>query len=113
MPARGPLGSLSFPAETAHQAPETLTIEFERDWIDATNVSEETLKQLLKTDKALRFDWENKWLRGDQYAHMLNHLEEYGRHFGMPKLAEKQHPENIYLEPQSKSDVFLNGSAIN
>ena len=74
----------------------------EQGWIDATNVSENMLRELLKTDKALRFDWENKWLRGDQYAHMLNHIDEYKEHFGMPKLAEKQHPENIYLEPQSK-----------
>ena len=61
----------------------------EQGWIDATNVSENMLRELLKTDKALRFDWENKWLRGDQYAHMLNHIDEYKEHFGMPKLAEK------------------------
>ena len=33
----------------------------------------------------------------------------------MPKLAEKQHPENIYLEPQSKllsSSASTRGAAI-
>ncbi len=92
MPARGPLGSLSYPPETAPQQPaafDGLIMSEETGWIDATNVSEETLKQLLKMGKALRFDWENKWLRGDQYAHTLTHIDEYGEHFGMPKLAEK------------------------
>ena len=58
-------------------------------YIDAMNVSEETLRELLKTNRPLRFDWENKWLRGDQYAHMLNNIDAYGQAFGMPKLAEK------------------------
>ena len=57
---------------------------------------------MLTTEKPLRFDWENKWLRGDQYAHMLNHIDGYRAAFGMHKMAEKQHPENIYLEPESK-----------
>ena len=70
--------------------------------IDAVNVSEEELRELLKTSQPLRFDWENKWLRGDQYAHMLNNIDLYQDYFDMPKLAEKQHPENIYLEPLSK-----------
>ena len=74
----------------------------EGGWVDATNVTEDTLKELLKTNLPLRFDWENKWLRGDQYAHMLNNIDAYREAFGMEKLAEKQHPENIYLEPQSK-----------
>ena len=49
--------------------------EASASWLDAVNVSEETLRELLKTDKPLRFDWENKWLRGDQYAHMLNKID--------------------------------------
>lgn len=75
--------------------------------IDCINVSDELLRDLLKTNRALRFDWENKWLRGDQYAHMLNNIDVYKEAFGMPKLAEKQHPENIYLEPQSKCPKIL------
>jgi len=34
-------------------------------WIDAVNITEERLKELLTMTKPLRFDWENKWLRGD------------------------------------------------
>ena len=80
-------------------------------WVDAVDVSEDTLRELLKTTKPLRFDWENKWLRGDQYAHMLNNIDGYREAFGMEKLGEKQHPENIYLEPQSKckSKIGLSG----
>jgi hypothetical protein len=52
---------------------------------------------MLKGSKPIRFDWENKWLRGDQYAHMLYNLDNYSQVFGMQKLSEKQHPENIYI----------------
>ena len=58
-------------------------------WINAVNASEDQLKELLKTGRPLRFDWENKWLRGDQYSHMLNNIDAYGQAFGMQKLAEK------------------------
>ena len=77
-------------------------LELSSGAIDAINVSEESLKELLKLNRPLRFDWENKWLRGDQYAHMLNNIDMYRTAFGMHKMAEKQHPENIYLEPISK-----------
>lgn len=92
------LGSMVFTEEVA--AP--IEAEESAGWLDAVNVSEETLRELLKTDKPLRFDWENKWLRGDQYAHMLNKIDAYREAFGMHKMGEKQHPENIYLEPMSK-----------
>ena len=32
-----------------------------------------------------RFDWENKWLRGEQYAHMLQNIDSYCGVFGMKK----------------------------
>lgn len=57
--------------------------------IDATNLNADTLKTFLHTKRPLRFDWENKWLSGDQYAHMLNNIDTYGEYFGMPKFAEK------------------------
>ena len=41
---------------------------------DARTISDDQLRALLCSPKPLRFDWENKWLRGDQYAHMLNNL---------------------------------------
>ena len=101
-----PSANGSFPVEGTDPADELDAVS-EGGWIDAVDVSEENLRELLKTKKPLRFDWENKWLRGDQYAHMLNHIDAYKEAFGMEKLAEKQHPENIYLEPQSKSLIDL------
>ena len=79
------LGSMVFTEEVA--AP--IEAEESAGWLDAVNVSEETLRELLKTDKPLRFDWENKWLRGDQYAHMLNKIDAYREAFGMHKMGEK------------------------
>jgi len=58
----------------------------------------------------MRFDWENKWLRGDQYAHMLLNINEYCKQFDMQKLGEKQHPENIYVQPESKFKYTPNSS---
>ena len=47
------------------------------------------MRELLKLNRPLRFDWENKWLRGDQYAHMLNNIDMYKESFGMHKMGEK------------------------
>lgn len=72
-------------------------------YIDVRNMEDDDLlKKLLVSKKPLRFDWENKWLRGDQYAHMLKHIDGYCTVFNMHKLGEKQHPENIYVQPESK-----------
>ena len=73
-----------------------------KPYYDAVQVSDEQLRILLTLKKPLRFDWENKWLRGDQYAHMLENIDMYCSAFGMQKMAEKQHPENIYIQPESK-----------
>lgn len=76
-------------------------------YYDARNVeSDEIARNLLRGNLPVRFDWENKWLRGDQYAHMLNNIDSYRATFGMPKLGEKQHPENIYVQPESKCRSF-------
>jgi len=34
---------------------------------------------------------------------MLHNIDAYRQVFGMPKLGEKEHPENIYVQPESKS----------
>ena len=59
--------------------------------------NDQMLKQLFNAGKPLRFDWENKWLRGDQYAHILTHIDQYCQTFGFTKFAQKMHPENIYI----------------
>ena len=73
------------------------------EYIDASQiVNDDQLRARLKGSMPIRFDWENKWLRGDQYAHMLYNLDNYASVLGIRKMAEKQHPENIYIQPESK-----------
>ena len=59
-------------------------------FIDVRSVEdEEFVRKALVGPKPLRFDWENKWLRGDQYAHMLRNIDTYCSTFGMLKMGEK------------------------
>lgn len=72
-------------------------------YYDARKIhDEEFTRHLMRENLPIRFDWENRWLRGDQYAYMLNNIEAYKTTFGMPRLGNKQHPENIYVKPESK-----------
>mmetsp|Transcript_585 Transcript_585/g.753 ORF Transcript_585/g.753 Transcript_585/m.753 type:complete len:185 (+) Transcript_585:424-978(+) len=43
---------------------------------------------------------------------MLNNIDNYREAFGMHKLAEKQHPENIYLEPRNGQVYFVRANSI-
>lgn len=63
----------------SHDIPlEPLLTEDGVQYFDSRNVADdEVLRQLLKTNLPVKFDWENKWLRGDQYAHMLNNIDAY------------------------------------
>jgi len=59
-------------------------------YFDSRNIADDDVqRQLLRTNLPIRFDWENKWLRGDQYAHMLNNIDAYQAAFGMQKMREK------------------------
>jgi hypothetical protein len=59
-------------------------------YFDSRNITDDDVqRQLLRTNLPVRFDWENKWLRGDQYAHMLNNIDAYQAAFGMQKMREK------------------------
>lgn len=69
--------------------------------MDAVGKEEEALQNFLKGDIPIRFDWANRWLKGDEYAHMLSRIEEYCNAFDFQKYTPKTHPENIYLAPQS------------
>jgi hypothetical protein len=39
--------------------------------MDATGAREQELETFLKGDVPIKFDWENRWLRGEEYAHIL------------------------------------------
>jgi len=32
---------------------------------------------VLASKDPIRFDWENKWLKGEEYAHMLRNIDQY------------------------------------
>jgi hypothetical protein len=50
----------------------------------------------------MKFDWENKWLKGEEYAHILNNLDIYCKDYNLVKFPAKTHPSSIYTEPQSR-----------
>ena len=57
--------------------------------------------QELALSPAAKFDWSNKWLKGDEYHHILSHADLYTEVFQFKKFPQKSHPRSIYLEPQS------------
>ena len=50
----------------------------------------------------LNFDWENRWLKGHEYAHILQNSEAYASNYDFRFYPAKTHPKNIYLSPISK-----------
>ena len=79
----------------------------EEKFVDSVSKSEEVLQKFLRGDIPIKFDWANRWLKGDEYAHMLSRIEEYCNAFAFQKFSPKTHPECIYLHPQSKL-IFAN-----
>jgi len=67
---------------------------------------------ILAKKGALEFDWKNKWLKGDEYAHMLKNIEIYCKKFSMLKLAHKTHPLSIYTQPQNGMIYFVEGNSV-
>jgi hypothetical protein len=61
---------------------------------------------LLKGDKPIKMDWENRWLKGDEYAHIICHMEDYCHTFNLQKFNPKTHPLCIYTEPESKFSII-------
>jgi len=70
-----------------------------KSYIDATRADETTIRDLVKGETPIKFDWENRWLKGEEYAHLLNHRRAYERAFGMIEFTPKTHPESIYNDP--------------
>jgi hypothetical protein len=69
---------------------------------EGTNCSDEEMSELLKSPHPVRFDTKNKWMKGEQYQHILVNLNQYCRAFGLHKFEQKTHPDSIYTEPVSK-----------
>lgn len=54
------------------------------------------LQPSLLSQDPMHFDWENRWLKGHEYAHMLKNVERYSQKFGIQKYPPKTHPPEIY-----------------
>lgn len=59
------------------------------------------MERLLKcgATKPILFDLQNTWLKGEQYAHILQNQDRYCQTFGIQKYECKKHPESIYIYP--------------
>lgn len=63
-------------------------------------------------EDAVKFDWENKWLKGEEYSHILNNIDLYCKVFNLSKLGTKTHPPSIYTEPQNGMVYFVEGNSV-
>ena len=70
--------------------------------INAEHADDDTLHALMKGDVPIRFDWDNRWLKGDEYAYIVRHMDAYCETMHLQKFNQKTHPESIYMEPESK-----------
>ncbi|CAG9312961.1 unnamed protein product [Blepharisma stoltei] len=62
--------------------------------------------------EAIEFDWESKWLKGEEYSYILTHKDTYCEKYGMKKYASKTHPQSIYIQPKNGQIYFVKGSSI-
>lgn len=62
--------------------------------------------------KPILFDLQNTWLKGEQYAHILQNQDRYCHVFGVQKYGQKQHPESIYIDPRDGLLYFVEGATI-
>ena len=60
----------------------------------------------------LAFDWDNRWLKGEEYAHMLKNTEGYCENYSMKKYSRRCHPDDIYLRPRNGFIYFMEGSSV-
>jgi len=50
-----------------------------------------------------KYNWENKWLKGDEYYHILTHADQYIKTLNFGKYPPKTHPPTTYTSPISMS----------
>lgn len=65
-----------------------------------------------RAEEIVEFDWDNKWLKGEEYAHMLNHIDKYCQFFHLIKVPSRCHPYDIYKKPMNGFIYFMEGSSI-
>lgn len=57
--------------------------------------------QTKESAQAIKFDWEDRWLKGDEYYHILTNADLYIKSFKFAKYPPKVHPIETYIEPKS------------
>lgn len=78
-----------------------------REFIHGNQFSESALHEHLKGDVPIQLDWQNRWLKGDEYAHILNRIDKYCDVFDLKRFNQKTHPESIYIKPESKTILMI------
>jgi hypothetical protein len=56
-----------------------------------------------------KFEWESRWLKGEEYFQMLKNVEQYSSQFSLQKLSKKSHPLEIYQKPSNGLIYFIQG----
>jgi hypothetical protein len=59
-----------------------------------------------------KFEWESRWLKPEEYSHILTHVDSYCSIFGFSQYPKKLHPLDIYSSPSNGLIYFLEGSNI-
>ena len=50
-------------------------------FISEKDFDEETLKTHIQKDVPIRFKWDERWLKGDEYAHIIVNMDKYIKAF--------------------------------
>lgn len=49
----------------------------------------------------VKFDWNSRWLNGEEYSYILTHAELYMAAFAFQRYPQKTHPKETYNNPES------------
>jgi len=60
--------------------------------------------------KLIKFDWENQWLKGEEYYYILTHVDLYAKGYGFKTYPLKTHPDTTYSNPLGTSSLILDGT---
>jgi hypothetical protein len=60
---------------------------------------------LISQSNAIKFNWDSKWLKGNEYYHILTHADLYIKLYKFGNYEMKGHPDSIYSNPISKVGV--------
>ena len=82
------------------------------EYIRLDDENRDELERLYEKKKVVKFDWENRWLKGEEYFYILANMEEYMKQLNFVKFGVKKHPESIYIEPENGHMYFVKGNSI-